>query len=659
MRLGVKNPSLAPRDFDDEKCGYCGFGQDPKQRGSGGAFGEEIAYSLTKTIVVGGKGELIVNIEGLPEGTTANVSVAGPNAFHQSVTATDTLTNLSPGEYGVLATPVMVDNINYIPNEEYQPVTVVKNETASATVSYESTFGSIYLVVSGLFHGTEGEIPADIRIEGPDSYQFQTDETVLIDSLFPGLYHVYASEVEDGRGQTYIPEPAVSELTVEGDNTAALIINHVPKFGYLNVQVKNLPQGKEGDIDVTGPDDYSHHVTKQVKIDSLLPGEYTVKANPITDNDGNTIEPNPLTQNVSIVAGEEIVAWVDYSGGHDLTISISGLPDGAQANVSISGPESYSASVTKDTTLTELPDGGPYNIILNDITFNARLYYTKTTDPTINIYSDKSISFKYETKAIMSIFLGGVHDPNNPDEETGQFIIRSRASTTNEDTSITEDKYEPQLGGLPQQISLDTCGFEDGRLLLSGISIYSANAAESNATSNIYLTFDVRDSVAKISFDADFKVTSPGETNTTDRASASIQLLLNNMFRIEVFNPNEPGESIAGISMTGIFEILNPAASSSIKGNIKWYSRHHHCNESWSDMFDAFTSFYGNFNYILNSDTTQTFATSMGGGQNVAGGESNEIDMGFRLILTDSSHPGQETRNATVHGEIIIILRQF
>jgi len=125
---------------------------------SGGAFGEEIAFSQTITVEVGGKGELIVDIDGLPEGAEASVSVTGPKAFLASVSKTDTLTDLTPGEYSVLAAPVTADNVEYIPDEEYQPVSIVKNETATSSVKYNSSFGSIYLIISGLANGTDADV---------------------------------------------------------------------------------------------------------------------------------------------------------------------------------------------------------------------------------------------------------------------------------------------------------------------------------------------------------------------------------------------------------------------------------------------------------------------------------------------------------------------
>jgi len=41
MRRSSRKPARVPADYDDVNCGYCGFGQDPAVRGSGGEFTEQ------------------------------------------------------------------------------------------------------------------------------------------------------------------------------------------------------------------------------------------------------------------------------------------------------------------------------------------------------------------------------------------------------------------------------------------------------------------------------------------------------------------------------------------------------------------------------------------------------------------------------------------
>ena len=46
MRFGVGKPALESKDYDDVACGYCGFGNDPAQRGSGGEFKEQTSVPV-------------------------------------------------------------------------------------------------------------------------------------------------------------------------------------------------------------------------------------------------------------------------------------------------------------------------------------------------------------------------------------------------------------------------------------------------------------------------------------------------------------------------------------------------------------------------------------------------------------------------------------
>jgi hypothetical protein len=49
MRRSNRKPTLTPDDYDEVYCGYCGYGNDPSVRGTGGEFKE-----VTSTISISG-----------------------------------------------------------------------------------------------------------------------------------------------------------------------------------------------------------------------------------------------------------------------------------------------------------------------------------------------------------------------------------------------------------------------------------------------------------------------------------------------------------------------------------------------------------------------------------------------------------------------------
>jgi hypothetical protein len=112
----------------------CGVGgQNPRGFSvpAGGAV--QVAFAVTCGATTGG---LTVTIGGLPSGTNAAVAVTGPGGFSAPLTATQTLTGLTPGDYTVAASQVSSGGTQYPPSPASQSVSVSAGATASATVTY-------------------------------------------------------------------------------------------------------------------------------------------------------------------------------------------------------------------------------------------------------------------------------------------------------------------------------------------------------------------------------------------------------------------------------------------------------------------------------------------------------------------------------------------
>jgi hypothetical protein len=83
---------------------------------------------------------LTVNINDVPSGSTASVVVSGPSGFTQTITATATLSNLSPGSYS-LAAPILTPTSSTsltVPVYSSNPVTVSAEANATSDVTYGS-----------------------------------------------------------------------------------------------------------------------------------------------------------------------------------------------------------------------------------------------------------------------------------------------------------------------------------------------------------------------------------------------------------------------------------------------------------------------------------------------------------------------------------------
>jgi hypothetical protein len=97
-------------------------------------------------------GALTVTVVGLPPGTSAAITVSGPNGFSQPVTATQTLTGLAPGSYVVDAAAVSSGGAQYTGNPATQTVSVAAGTTASAGVAYTTGVATgLNLRIDGLY----------------------------------------------------------------------------------------------------------------------------------------------------------------------------------------------------------------------------------------------------------------------------------------------------------------------------------------------------------------------------------------------------------------------------------------------------------------------------------------------------------------------------
>jgi hypothetical protein len=110
-------------------------------------------------------GTLAVTVSGLPDGVDAAVTVSGPESFSQALTATRTLTDLSPGSYTVDAASVTGGEDSYDPSPASQPVEVAAGAQARATVTYARVAApTVDLRIAGIeltqsTQDTDGSVP--------------------------------------------------------------------------------------------------------------------------------------------------------------------------------------------------------------------------------------------------------------------------------------------------------------------------------------------------------------------------------------------------------------------------------------------------------------------------------------------------------------------
>ena len=146
--------------------------------------------------------------------------------------------------------------------------------------------------------------------------------------------------------------------------------------GNLAISISGLPTGSAADLVVTGPGGYSRAVSGAETLTQLTPGTYAVAANNVTIGAATYIAA-PATQFVD-VGGSTTNAAVLYStGAGGLSVTINGLGTSSDAAVTVTGPNSYSQSITASQILTNLTPG-TYTIAAQAVVATGGTTYTPT-----------------------------------------------------------------------------------------------------------------------------------------------------------------------------------------------------------------------------------------------------------------------------------------
>jgi hypothetical protein len=260
-------------------------------------------------------GSLALTIAGVPAGSTNVLTITGPSGsnFTRTLNVSETLTNLVPGRYTVVANVVSEPSGIYEASTATQQVEVIASTTpATVTVTYAIVTGSIAIDVTGLPQGSS----AAIGVTGPAGYYQQVTATGTLSRLTPGSYSIATSSVSATNGHVYSATPVAQTVNViAAESPRNVNALYSLSTGALEVTVTGLPGQQGGSVAISGPGGFSATVTATTTLLGLFPGLYAVVASPVTA--GGSYEPNPASQNVevtaSLTAARATVAYVEGS----------------------------------------------------------------------------------------------------------------------------------------------------------------------------------------------------------------------------------------------------------------------------------------------------------------------------------------------------------
>jgi hypothetical protein len=298
-------------------------------------------------------GALTLTVAGLPAGASAAIQVTGPGGFTSSLSAAQTLTGLTPGPYALAASQVLFADAAWAPAPASQTVTVPAGGTASASVTYAVASGSLALAFAGV---PAGGTPS-VSIAGPNGFNQTVATGTTLHLLPPGEYRLTAAAFV-ANGITYAPAPAAQTIAIPASATPIQAsIAWAASTGSLLVGTTGLPAGSDAALTVTGPEGFSANLTQTTVLTNLPAGVYLVSAGQVTVS-GNAWLPDPPTQQAVVTVGALTVAGVTYSPSTgSMALTVSGLPQGTAATVTLAGPDTISVSVSTTTTVAGLAPG--------------------------------------------------------------------------------------------------------------------------------------------------------------------------------------------------------------------------------------------------------------------------------------------------------------
>lgn len=297
------------------------------------------------------QGDLLVALSGLPSGAAARLRLQGGGLDYSF--AGGALSGLPTGSYTLTPEAVRVGAYTYRANP--QSFTLAHGETQALTVNYQAASGALRVNLSG----PSGMPSASARI-----WQGGTLVTTLaggvLEDLAPGNYRVEPLIVRDAAGFDYAAPEAT--VTVAAGQTAEVNLAYVKQSAFVNLSVSGAPSAYS--LTLSGPKGYTLSAPGSYEV---AVGAYTASA-PDLNYSGFLYRASVNPGSFTLAPGQILDLSLSYTKqAGRFRFTLSGLPTGAQAPLSLSGPGSYSANLPNGTTTTPDLAPGAYTLSTPDL----------------------------------------------------------------------------------------------------------------------------------------------------------------------------------------------------------------------------------------------------------------------------------------------------
>ncbi len=276
-------------------------------------------------------------------------------------------------------------------------VSVTANSVASTTFAITCTPTTGSLLVTTSSTGTPGDPDGyQLVLDGVENQPIATSVTVTIPAVAPGIHTVALGGVAAG---CLVDGDNPRSVTVAAGETAVvpIAVTCTPppaESGTLALTTQTI--GPEQDPDgytfsIDGGATQPIGVNATVSVVNLAAGPHALQ---LAGASANCAVGGDNPRNVTVPDGGTVqvtyrVTCTATTGS--LTITIAGLPAGANGAVTVTGPNAYSQQVAATRTLTGLPPG-TYTVTAGDVTSGATKYSATPPSRTVNVTANGTAS---------------------------------------------------------------------------------------------------------------------------------------------------------------------------------------------------------------------------------------------------------------------------
>ena len=320
---------------------------------------------------------LVLAVSGVPAGGTARVTVGRPGANDTLLTSGTTLAGPA-GRWQLTADSLVRSLLTYRATPARVDTTLRGGDTLRLTLQYRALIGSLRLVGNGLPTGVSAS--AILSVAG-------AARTVAIpsrvDSLPPGSYTAVTAPFT-ANGVRYLPQPLSATTTVTAGDTATALFTFAVAPTVLELTVGGLPTGTDAAVLLTPPSGSPSTVTATTRLTGVTPGSWSWRADTVTTTTARYAA-TPRTGSLTLAAGDTGRVAVSYAlATGSLAVAVTGLPAGTDGALTVTGPGTFSQSLTATTTLTRLVPGS-YTVTAATVQRGTTTYTPQPATQTVTV----------------------------------------------------------------------------------------------------------------------------------------------------------------------------------------------------------------------------------------------------------------------------------